>query len=957
MRRYLLLGALVLSTAPAHGQLNKLPAGSTMPGVAFSRVLSQTALYFVTNQGQVDDRVYYYVRGRDRDVFVTEAGLTLLLRPLPTVQSRDMASPVSSRGRTFAEDPAGGAAFAVRLEFVDARPHAKPQAEGTQGPLVNLFTGGQDNWRTGIPTTSGLVYKDLWPGIDLALVGDTQRINYEFRVKPGADPDQIRMLYRGGAPPRLEPSGDLAIDTPLGTIRDQRPFSYQESGGQRTEVGSRYALAASEDGSFGFALSDYDRTKLLVIDPAVFVYASYLGGAGEDRASAVAVDASGAAYITGDTTSSESTFPTGTGFGFIPGVDRTHNGGGYDAFVAKVHPSGTGLEYVTYVGGSGADQGQDIAVDGAGAVYVTGQTNSGTLFPTVRGPQTVFSGARDVFVFKLDPSGTVLLYSGFIGGADDDRESNIAIDTYGSAYVTGLTYSKESTFPTGTGFGSLPGADQTQNGDADAFVVKVSPDGSSLQFASYIGGSAFDNGYSIGIDAARNVYVGGNVGSNENTFPDGDGVGAIPGPDTTYNGGAFDAFVVKLNPEGTSFEYVAFVGGAGGSERDERYATGFAVDPQGSAWIAGGRASAEDTFPTGQGFGSIPGFDRTSNGGRDGFVVKINSAGTAFDFATYIGGSGEDDANAIAVDGDGNAYVLGDTSSNESTFPDGDGFDDIPGPDTSYNGGPNDIFVVKLNAEGTGLEYATYIGGSGSDLGTGIALDASSNAYVVGYTTSTNSFPGGSGFGGLPGFDHVHNGGGLDAFVVKIGPPSPTPTAGAGPDQSIQVGATVTLQGSGSCPSGSPLPTWSFIGKPPDSAATLSDPNAWSPTFVADAAGYYTLGLQSSCNSGTGFDYVTIRAKECGGGLTIHPVSVSLPPGSLYHFLANGGTGNYTWSIAEAGSGTPSIVTTPDGGADYRAGDDSGKDSILLADSCSTKTATVYVKSNEPPEAVDFTVL
>ncbi len=763
-QQFLIASGLLLWSTLAHGQVSGAPPGiGASPTAGLATWRGRPSLYFIENRGQVATPVRYYLHGRDRTLFVADDGLTIVLEP----------NAGANRHASIRSSQPTNTAVALRLEFVGARSGALVQGEG-KGPLVNLLTGARENWRTGLPSYLRLVYTDLWPGIDLALIGDVQRVKYEFRVKPGADPHQIRLRYRGGDALRLESSGELAVDTPLGALRDQRPFSFQESNGRRTEVGSQYALADTKAGTFGFTLASYDRTKPLTIDPAIFVYASYLGGAGEDSGRGIAVDSSGAAYITGSTTSSEVSFPTGTGFGSLPGADTTYNGGA-DAFVAKVMPSGEGLEYVTYVGGSGDDYGDKIAVDSSGCAYVAGFTNSGDQFPVVVGPDLTYNGGpRDIFLFKLNASGTALVYSGFIGGAGDDREPGLALDGSGSAYVTGLTYSNEATFPSGTGFGSLPGADQTQNGDADAFVVKVSPDGSALQYATYIGGNGFDNGYAIGVDAAGNAYVGGSTSSHEDTFPDGDGVGTIPGPNTTYAGGSFDSFVVKLNAAGTAFSYVAFIGGA----QEDRYTPGLAVSPQGSAWVTGRTASAENTFPTGHGFGSIPGFDQTYNGGWDAFVVKINASGTAFDYATYIGGAGDDEeGQAVAVDSSGNAYVTGITNSTESTFPNGNGFGGFSGPDTTYNGGFHDIFVVKLNAAGTGLAYATYIGGPGGgfydELGTGIAVDGSGNAYVTGYTTSADGFPGGGGFGGLPGFDQTYNGGGTDAFVVKIGAPAP----------------------------------------------------------------------------------------------------------------------------------------------------------------------------------------
>jgi pimeloyl-ACP methyl ester carboxylesterase len=851
---FLLASALLLWNAFAYGQSIDHPIAAH-PRAGLARALGQSSLYFIENHGQVAGPVRYYLLGRDRKLFVGDDSLTIVLEPNASINRH-----ASARSSEINQD-----AFALRLEFVGARSNALLRDEGTKGPIVNLLTGGREHWRTGLPSYSRLVYKELWPGIDLALIGDTQSIKYEFRVKPGANPDQIRLRYRGGDALRLEPSGDLAVETPLGTLRDQRPFSFQESDGPRVEVKTQYALIASEAETFGFDLASYDCTKPLVIDPAVFVYASYLGGAGEDRGTAIAVDASGAAYITGNTTSSEASFPTGAGFGSLPGADTTYDSG-LDAFVAKVQPSGTSLQYVTYIGGNGNDVASGIAVDSAGSAYVTGYTNSGTQFPVAGGlTQSYNGGTNDVFVLKLSSSGTALVYSGFIGGAGDDREPAIALDDSRNVYITGLTYSDETTFPTGNGFGSLPGADQTYNGGADAFVVKVSPDGSRMLYASYIGGNSFDNGYAIGVDAAGNAYVGGNTASREDTFPNGNGVGTIPGPNTTFAGGGFDAFVVKLNAAGTTFSYVAFVGGA----EEDRYAPGLAVNRQGSVWITGRTASAEDTFPTGHGFDNIPGFDRTYNGGWDGFVVKINASGTAFDYATYIGGSGNDEiGQAIAVDGGGNAYVTGLTNSTESTFPGGDGFGSIPGPDTTYNGGPHDTFVVKVNAAGTGLAYATYIGGAGGgsydELGTGIAVTASGDAYVTGYTTSADGFPGGTGFGSLPSFDQSYNDGSADAFIVKIssGDPQPVISVEAGPDQNVRVGATVNLAGAGACGSGTPQLQWRFTDKPSGSVATLSAINVTQPTFRTDVAGSYRLGLTATCGEQTATDYVLVSAQR-----------------------------------------------------------------------------------------------
>ncbi|HEV2853700.1 MAG TPA: SBBP repeat-containing protein [Thermoanaerobaculia bacterium] len=842
-QQFLVASGLLLWSTLAYGQASDAPlsiGASPTPGLATWH--GRPSLYFIENQGQVASPVRYYLHGRDRALFAGNDGLTIVLEP-NTGSNRHVSTRSSQLTNT---------AVALRLEFVGARPDALVQGEG-KGPLVNLLTGGRKNWRTGLPSYPRLVYSDLWPGIDLALIGDVQRVKYELRVKPGADPGQIRLRYRGGNALQLESSGELAVNTPLGTLRDQRPFSFQELNGQKTEVKTKYALRYPKN-TFGFSLAGYDRTRPLIIDPAVFLYASYLGGGNEDRASAIAVDTSGAVYITGDTFSTQSSFPTGTGFGSLPGAYATYSGG-LDAFVAKILPSGTGLEYVTYIGGSGDDQGSDIAVDSTGSAYVTGQANSGDQFPVIGGPSLSYKGgANDVFVLKLDPSGTTLVYSGFIGGAGDDQQPKITLDDSGSAYITGFTYSTEATFPTGNGFESLPGADQTYNGSGDAFAVKVRPDGTGLVYATYIGGTGEEIGYGIGVDAAGNAYVGGNTTSHEDTFPNGNGVGTIPGPDTTFNGGSHDAYVVKIDPAGTAFAYVAFIGGAG----QEVYVPGLSVSRLGAVWISGRTTSTESTFPTGQGFGGIPGFDRTYNGGEDAFVAKINTAGTALEYATYLGGAGTEIGEGLTSDNAGNAYVTGWTTSTESTFPDGDGFGSVTGPDVTYNGGQHDAFVAKLTASGTDLVYATYIGGGGpgyyDEIALAVAADQNGDAYVTGYTSSASDFPGGSGFGALPGFDQTYNGGLVDAFVVKIGtpgPPAPTSFTWKGVwsgTTTYALGDVVQFDGSsyisltdgntGNVPDTSPA-SWALVAQRGDTGATGSQgqPGPPGPPGATGATG------------------------------------------------------------------------------------------------------------------------
>jgi hypothetical protein len=329
-------------------------------------------------------------------------------------------------------------------------------------------------------------------------------------------------------------------------------------------------------------------------------------------------------------------------------------------------------------------------------------------------------------VVKLNPAGSGLAYATFLGGSDYDFGYTIAVDGAGSAYVTGYTWSSD--FPTTSG-----AFDRSYNGYWDAFVVKLNPAGSGLAYATFLGGSNDDRGYAIAVDGTGSAYVTGDTKSTD--FP------TTPGAFDRSHNGYWDAFVVKLNPAGSELAYATFLGGSG-----EDYSLAIAVDGTGSVYVTGGTGSSD--FPT------TPGaFDRSHNGGRDAFVAKLNPAGSALAYATFLGGSADDRGTAIAVDGAGSAYVTGDTGSSD--------FPTTPGAfDRSYHGS-GDAFMVKLNPAGSALAYATFLGGSDYDNGQGIAVDGTGSAYVAGWTES-------SGFPTTPSaFDRSHNGN-YDAFVAKL---------------------------------------------------------------------------------------------------------------------------------------------------------------------------------------------
>src|SRR6266581_1698648 len=660
--------------------------------------VAKLPLYFIENRGQADPRVAYYVQGGDTSVYFSRAGITFALtspaKPeagAAAVPTRDAAHrpPVPARER-----------WAVKLDFLGANPDAKPAGEDRTEAVVSYFKGDRADWKTGLPTYGRVVYANLWPGIDLVYTGAGGRLKYTFVVRPGGDPKRIRLAYRGATAVRVSPEGRLAVSTPVGNLEEDTPYVYQEAGEARVEVEAAYALEAEEAGGtrrFGFRVGPYDPGKPLFLDPVVLAYCGYIGGSAGDAANGVAIDASGNAYVTGQVVSTEASFPVAVG------PDLTYNGGTTDAFVAKVNPAGTALVYGGYIGGSASDYGTGVAVDGSGNAYVAGYTTSteAMSFPVTVGPDLTHNGGgNDAFVAKVNAAGTALVYCGYIGGSNDDSALAVAVDTSGNAYVTGRTSSTQASFPVKVG------PDLTFNGGVDAFVAKVNAAGTALVYCGYIGGSTNDIGQGIAVDGSGNAYVTGYTDSTTG-FP------LAVGPDLTYNGGFMgDAFVAKVKADGTALVYSGYIGGSG-----DDVGQAIAVDGSGNAYVTGYTTSTAATFPV------TVGPDLTHNGGNDVFVAKVNAAGTALVYCGYIGGSGAEIGNGVV----------------------------------------RDAFVAEVNAAGTALVYAGYIGGSGDDVAYGVAVDSAGNAYVVGSTTSTEAT-----FPVTVGPDLTFNGV-TDAFVAKVG--------------------------------------------------------------------------------------------------------------------------------------------------------------------------------------------
>jgi uncharacterized protein (TIGR03437 family) len=670
----------------------------------------------------------------------------------------------------------------VRMSFAGAGP-AQISGDGLLPGVTNYIIGNDPSrWRGGIQNYARVKSRQVYPGIDVVYYGNQRQLEYDIVVAPGADPSRVRLHFESKQAIAFD--GD---DIVAGAIRMKKPVMYQPGGNGRRMIAGRYVrLGANE---IGFEVSPYDRRRPLVLDP-VISYSTFLGGTGNDIGRAIAVDASGNAYIAGQTTSFD--YPT------LPAYENEF-GGGTNILVTKLNPTGTALVYSTVIGGLGEEGGQGIAIDASGNAYVTGSTTS-LNFPIVGGfqplPTTVTDNngnsniTQEAFVLKLNAQGTALVYSSYLGGSGSETGRAIAVDGAGNAYFTGITTSLD--FPVVNPIQRTKGDQSTFNNDA--FVAKVNPTGSALVYSTFLGGASDDQATAIAVDAAGNVYVTGQTQSIN--FP------VLNAFQPARSGTSTDAFVTKINAAGTAYVYSTYLGG---SNTDNSNA--IAVDSSGNAYITGSTVSRD--FPV------VPSQQLTGTG----FIAKFSANGSSLVYSKPFGGSGSDTAFAIAVDAAGNAYVTGQTTSNNYPLVNApEGLTDI-----ALNGAFFQVgFVTKLSSDGNTILYSTVLGG-GSDVGSGIAVDSANSVYVTGQTSSFN-FPTVNPFQQLIG-------GGTDMFVAKLidgTQPSPAIFAGgvvnggsyrlaSDPAGAVAPGTLVAIFGTNLAPASRysttlPLPTTLFGG-------------------------------------------------------------------------------------------------------------------------------------------------
>lgn len=643
---YVLLAAVVLLAVPGLPALrhSPVPAGQAATLTRHESDLSQLPLQFEANEGQADAEARFVAHGSGYNVFLTPREASLALSP-----------------QRPGQPPA-----VVSLQFVGAAAEPPLVGEGRLPGVVNYYLGRDPSrWHTGIPTYRQVRYRGLYPGIDLLFFGTGGQLEHDFVIAPGADTDAIRLRVRGADAVEVEATGDLLLSVDGGAqVRLLRPFIYQEVDGARLPIAGGYLLHG--EGQFGYRVTAYDPGLPLVIDP-VLSYATYLGGSGDESGYDVALDSAQNMVVVGRTNSTDLPLmnpwqPEFGGGGVACPSDEAPYRLCYDAFVAKLNVTGTALVYATYLGLPGDDEGRAVAVDQAGNAYVTGSIslNSDSL--------------PDMYIYKyvqiarLDPLGAVDFWSWF--GSVKSRGLAIAVDQAGLVYLAGEVAS--------SGFPTTPGAIQSEWLEAiDGFVSVLDLDAGAVLYSTYLGGTVLsDFGYDIAVGQDGKVYVTGATQSDD--FP------------TTP--GAFDRTCGTDGICNTTDNMVC-----------------------------------DYTLP-----GQLPICHVDSK--SDVFVAKLDpsQAGAAsLVYSTYVGGGGHESGYGIAVDADGNAYVTGKTVSPD--FP-------LADPIQAAIGGNIDAFAFRLNAAGSELDYATFLGGGGDDVGEAVAVDTAGTACLAGWTGST-AFP------------------------------------------------------------------------------------------------------------------------------------------------------------------------------------------------------------------------
>jgi len=717
-------------------------------------------LSFEPNQGQAASTVQFVSRG---------SGYALFLAPGKVVLNLERQQPASAAATGQTRQAAS--VDTLRMSLIGASPKASAVGLAPQPGVVSYFIGNDPKkWRAGIPTYGKVEYPQVYPGVDLIFYGNQRQLEYDFVVAPGADPKRIAWRI-DGARASVDAEGDLTMRASNGPASFKKPVLYQMDGDKRTSVEGWFAVAGNQ---IRFRLGSYDHSRALIIDP-VLSYASYLAGSGTDNigrtldngsdgtSQGLAVDSAGSAYVAGYTYSID--FPTKNPYEGAPPakISSVPPGAWPSAFVTKFSPDGSSLVYSTYLGGYGYDYAYAIAVDSSGNAYVTGETDSADFPVTAGAYQTVCSpapnntgessaessclGSTDTsaFVTKLNPTGTGLVYSTFLGGyVSYAYATAIAVDGAGRAYIAGdeaencdRAYTFQSCFPTTSG--AVIGGNQTVGGDPQyAFVAAFDPTGAHLLYSTIFGSLDFTcangcggtYGTGIAVDANGYFYLVG--ATQDGQLPTTAGAYQTSGAPEYPTGSLLEAwrgYVAKFNPvtsaAGASLAYATYLGGHTANLGD--FISGITIDSASNAYIVGYTNSND--FPVTNGaYSTVCGVNRICSAAH---VTKLNPSGSAILWSTFVGGSKSDGSDAlyftgpIQLDGKGNVYIMGRA---------GSGFPLVNPVQTAGNGGDMQMVVAELDPTGANLLFSTYIGSGGLDTSSpaGLEVDSAGDIYLAG---------------------------------------------------------------------------------------------------------------------------------------------------------------------------------------------------------------------------------
>ncbi|MFC5865373.1 chitobiase/beta-hexosaminidase C-terminal domain-containing protein [Acidicapsa dinghuensis] len=888
-------------------------SGQTKPASpSIAKNYGKLPLSFEVNQGQADPQVRFLSRGNGYSLFLTDKEAVLTLRKTEMAHSAASLNPAHADA-----DEGSDASFrsdVVRMQLAGARSRIRVAGADKLPGTANYFIGNDPaQWHSDVPTFGKVEYEGVYPGVDLVYYGNQQQLEYDFVVAPNADVKTIRLRFAGAKRLMLDANGDLEIIAANGQITFRKPIAYQQKDEARLPVNGHFTLLA--DGAVGFAVGTYDRSKPLVIDPTLS-YSTYLGGSnGASYGTAIAVDSSGNAYVTG--------VVYATNFPATSGSYQTSNNESastFDAFVAKLNPTGTALVYATYLGGSGntsvagtlnhGDYPTGIRVDGSGEAYVAGIAYS-VDFPVT---STAFqktneggaNGVSNGFVTKINAAGSGLVYSTYLGGSGitgyagkaslnipgpgGDGCASIAIDASGDAYVTGTAYS--TNFPvTGSAYQATNKSAST--GHPNAFVAEVNPQGTALDYATYLGGSTGDGGSGIAVDSGGDVYVDGATYSTD--FPI---VGALQGTNKTLADVGSNGFVTKLNSTLSSLVYSTYLGGSGNANgpsgnNNGDAALGIALDSANNAYVYGLTSSQDFPVTAGVLQSSNKAF---ASGAPNYFIAKVNPSGSDLVYATYLGGSQPSlspGSNGLAVDSSGDAYITGYVLATD--FPvSSNAYQTSPACALATSGSVTEYtspVLSEINSSGTALLYSTYFGGTGGpvsvvegtsfrtcDYGYGISVDSQGNAYLTGSAVSSN-FPTTSGA-----FQTTNPANG-SAFISKflIGTSSSktsTTTTLVSSGSPAAAGTDVTFTATVTPGSGTGTPTGMVAFSVDGGAATSETLSGGKATYSTStlAVGSHTIMASYSGDS----SYTASRASisESITGASSGPDTISIVSGS-----------------------------------------------------------------------------